>query len=264
MSDKDFDDAFNAVVSDEETVIVDDKVDPPADAEVVDEKTPDQMEIDKLQQTVMRQAASQSALQKKLDNKAELIKPKQFAPVIDDKGVFTDSFEELKKEFPEADFGRVEDIITQQQTQISELANRFETTATNNNEMQRVQRLKEQTSIVSQTHPYLQETVQSEEFVNWQKTLTPAEMTHVKSAVNADEINNILNVFKSATGYKSKAAQEVESTEIAEATVKKREKRTQAAQGISTKQQASPATGASDKLNEDAIFDQVFSNLGIS
>lgn len=220
-------------------------------------------EVEKLQQTIMRQAASQSALQKKL-NEAKVVKQKQFAPVLDEDGVFTESFAELKKEFPEADFGRVEDIIKQQQEQIIGLQQQFTQQVEQTAEAQRAQHLKEQTRIVQQTHPDLEEAVRSEEFTKWQGTLTPAELNHVRSAVNADEINNIMNVFKSVTGYKSKAIKEAESAEIAETTAAKREKLNKAAQGVQTKQQSSPATTAVDAIDEDALFDQVFKDLGMS
>lgn len=289
MSDEDklFDEAFDAVSEGKEVTI--DGVEPvdseevktdgdgeaaseqsdnepskPADSESepVGESSETDKEIKRLQETVMRQAAAQSALQKEL-NKAKVVKPKQFAPVLDEKGVFTDSFEELKKEFPEADFGRVESIITQQQEQINNLSQQVNDSFNNIQQNQAEQHLKEQTAIVMQRRPDLNlaEMVNSEEYSNWRGTLTPAELNHVDSATNADEITNIINVFEAATGYKSKATQEAESTKEAETTTEKRNKRDAGAQGLPSKQQASPVTGVNDQIDEDALFDQVFTDV---
>lgn len=238
----------------------DDKPSEPDEPELTNE----QKEIKRLNDTMLRQAAAQSALQRRyneLENKSRVVeRPK--VPVLDPKtGLFS---KEMVEEFPEV--VKVNEFVVSLQKQVDTLEGRLQQTNNNFQQTQNQAYVDQQMAIVHSTHPDFRDVLTSSEFVEWRESLDPDGKELVRNIKTAQEFDTVIRGFKSATGYKSKAVREAESSEAAQEILRDREKRQEANLGLSSKQPSAPVTvkADADSINEDAIMNKVFKDLGVA
>ncbi|MCK4871054.1 MAG: hypothetical protein KAS93_08095 [Gammaproteobacteria bacterium] len=221
-------------------------------------------ELKRLRETVLRQAGDQRRLNSELNelkNKANVVKQPEQLDLTE--GALGDTFDELQKEYPKVDFNRLDGLFKNQQQQIEQLQHNLQTTRHDFQENQHRNYQANTVGTVKQSFPDFEEMVRSKEFISWQGNLAPEAQAQVLQANDPGDIRFILESFVGATGYRSKAAQEAESMDKANETVARRDKRRSASLGLDTKQPAAPVTGGSDSVNEDAIRDKVFRDIGV-
>lgn len=207
-------------------------------------------ELQQLREEVLAGSAENSRLQQQLNTLKKKTMPKMRPKVFDD------SWAEMKEEFPDVNFQRVEDRFSRQEDQIEILTRRGKSDDVRRKKADDAKLDRE----IRKKYSNFEEIVNSEEFLTWQGALPPEEQKNVLTANDFKKIDGILKTFFGATGYKSQGAQEAESTDPEETTVSRRQA---ASLGVDSKQPAVPVTGGADGVNEDAIYDEVYKKMGI-